>query len=699
MTPGWSIEESLMLLNSIMKKRNIFLAVVITCMFNTSYAQNNLDLELWTGIECNNWGTINSFMFFGAPQTVFQETINPGEGLSSAKLTTAYWPGATGFGAPSDTVGGYFTLGGPITGPIGIPYTTTPEAMSFMYKADLQPGDTGIVLVQLSYWSGSQVVFAEGIQLIVGSGAWQTATIPILDNSGGTITPDTLQIICASSIGSLFGSSLPMVGSTIYVDDFVMNNCTTSAANFTASTNNLSASFTDASITTGSVTYAWDFGDGTGTSSLQNPTYTYASAGTYSVCLAITDDCGTDDVCKNVVVVSCGVNITTIDETVAGANDGTAAATAYGTSPFTYQWSDPSSQTTATATGLAPGNYILNWWDADTCFGDEGIIINPGPAPCNISLATTVTDETGPGANDGTATAFVSNGTSPYSYLWSTMATTSSVSGLAPGTYTIEVLDADSCSTWTSADVQEFQCTVTGTTSSTPESAPFAMDGTATITASGGTTPYTYSWSTFATTSSISGLGSGIYDVTVSDNNGCTYETSVAVNAVGCALTASASGTNESQAGANDGSATVTLSGGTPPYVYSWSNGGTTASISSIAPGDYTIIVVAADSCLATATYTVLAGQIIGIDQVAFPILTVKVYPNPATDIVNFEIIGANHIEVQIYDFAGKYLKMFMAEKGITEFNSSDLQNGLYFYRLIDKEHKNLSSGKFLIVK
>jgi len=203
-----------------MMKKLLFTFVAGAFLVSGSIAQSNLNLETWTGNECNEWGTLNSFVFLGAPQTTFQEQTIPGEGLSSAKITTAYWQGATGFGAPSDTTSGFFTLGGPVTGPVGLPCTTTPDSISFMYKADVEPGDTGMVLVFLSYSDTMQNVFAQGIFYITDSSGWQNVTIPIMDFSGGMATPDTIQIYCVSSMGSLMGSPLAIIGSTIYVDNF-----------------------------------------------------------------------------------------------------------------------------------------------------------------------------------------------------------------------------------------------------------------------------------------------------------------------------------------------------------------------------------------------------------------------------------------------------------------------------------------------
>lgn len=131
-------------------------------------------------------------------------------------------------------------------------------------------------------------------------------------------------------------------------------------------------------------------------------------------------------------------------------------------------------------------------------------------------------------------------------------------------------------------------------------------NGTAAIAATGGTTPYTYSWSNGATTASITGLAAGTYSVTVTSADQCSASQSVTITSSGTAPTLTASSTNAS-CGTNDGSATVSATGGTTPYTYIWSNGGNTATITGLGAGTYTVTVTGGN-CSATATATVTGG-------------------------------------------------------------------------------------------
>ncbi|MBX7243486.1 MAG: carboxypeptidase regulatory-like domain-containing protein, partial [Bacteroidia bacterium] len=122
--------------------------------------------------------------------------------------------------------------------------------------------------------------------------------------------------------------------------------------------------------------------------------------------------------------------------------------------------------------------------------------------------------------------------------------------------------------------------------------------GSADLTVSGGTTPYSYSWSNGATTEDISGLTAGTYTVTVTDASGCTNFVSVVI-AEPAVLSISLVGTTASF-GSNNATITSTVTGGTAPYSYSWSNGATTSDIVNVSPGSYVVTVTDANGCMAT---------------------------------------------------------------------------------------------------
>lgn len=160
----------------------------------------------------------------------------------------------------------------------------------------------------------------------------------------------------------------------------------------------------------------------------------------------------------------------------------------------------------------------------------DDIIIDGNVPPCNApTLNLAKTDVSCPGGTNGTATVTASGGVAPYTYLWSNGATTSQISGLSAGTYTVTVTDNANCSSTSSITVDEpdaIQLSFTVTN----ESFAGAGDGAIDLTVSGGSPGYSYLWSNGATSEDISGLSAGTYTVTVTDQNSCTAAGSATVN-------------------------------------------------------------------------------------------------------------------------------------------------------------------------
>jgi|GEM_PF-1054772 len=139
-------------------------------------------------------------------------------------------------------------------------------------------------------------------------------------------------------------------------------------------------------------------------------------------------------------------------------------------------------------------------------------------------------------------------------------------------------------------------------------------DGSATVTPSGGTAPYTYQWSTTPTqtTATAQNIPSGTYQVTITDNLGCTTTANTTLTDIGF-ISASATGTDIECFGASTGTATATVTGGSPNYTFNWSNGynQTTSSNSSTATGlaAGTVSVTVTDNFGCTSSATVLLNQ------------------------------------------------------------------------------------------
>ncbi len=287
-----------------------------------------------------------------------------------------------------------------------------------------------------------------------------------------------------------------------------------------------------------------------------------------------------------------------------GQCTGTATATpSGGTSPYTYSWSN--AQTTQTATGLCAGTYTVTVTDAGSNTATATVTITQ---PTALTLSTSVTNPTCNNVCNGNATATASGGTSGYSYSWNTtpVQTASNATGLCAGNYTVTVTDANGCTKTASVVITQPPVLTAAINPPTNVTCNALCNGSATSVGGGGVTPYSYSWNTtpVQTTANATGLCAGNYTVTITDANGCTKTASMAITqpaAISSSVTFTAA-----TCGNNNGSATVTASGGVSPYTYSWSpSGGSAANATGLGAGIYTVTITDANNCTATQTVNI----------------------------------------------------------------------------------------------
>lgn len=222
------------------------------------------------------------------------------------------------------------------------------------------------------------------------------------------------------------------------------------------------------------------------------------------------------------------------------------------------------------------------------------------------------TDVTCNMTNNGTASAVASGGSGSYTYQWSNGATTAQTSGLSPGTYSVIVTDANGCADTCATFVGQQTPMIITLTGTDPVCAGGAS-GSATVNIAGGTPSYSYQWSNGQTTQTITGLTAGTYTVGVTDTNGC-YATGYVQLNDPPALGITASGTDPTCNGGNDGSVTAQASGGTAPYSYLWSNGATTGSVFNLGAGTYTLVVTDANGCTAATAVSLNAPSAVAVN-------------------------------------------------------------------------------------
>lgn len=278
--------------------------------------------------------------------------------------------------------------------------------------------------------------------------------------------------------------------------------------------------------------------------------------------------------------------------------DGSATANPTGgTGPYTYVWA-PAGQTTQTISGQCVGSYTVTITDALGCMQNDTVTIGAWNTLAASALPASPTCN---GSNDGSATVNITSGTAPYTYFWSDPLgqNTATATGLTAGTYTVTLSDASGCGT--TATVTLTEPTAIATAPAVTSTSCNQANGAITLNASGGVAPYSYQWSNGATTSSIINLPAGVYSVIVTDASGCTNSFAIGVPASGGPTTAGLASTNVTCYGAQDGTASVTPTGGILPYTYLWIPGGqTTSSVSGLGAGTYFVQIADSAGCILT---------------------------------------------------------------------------------------------------
>ncbi len=221
----------------------------------------------------------------------------------------------------------------------------------------------------------------------------------------------------------------------------------------------------------------------------------------------------------------------------------------------------------------------------------------------------------------GSQLTISSPGNISYSYMWSNGASTSTISNLTAGSYSVTATDQNGCT-----NNQNFQITTNGialTSTNIQPSCQGLNNGAIQLSISGGTPPYTYAWNNGATTKDIQQLAAGNYSVIVTDANGCTNTMTNQLNNSSSLAISSTSG-NITCAGNNTGWINTNVTGGVAPYSILWSNGQTQNSINNLATGNYSVNYTDAFGCSSQSTFTISSS--VDSIEVDFTTSDVKCY-------------------------------------------------------------------------
>lgn len=349
-------------------------------------------------------------------------------------------------------------------------------------------------------------------------------------------------------------------------------------------------------------TYLWSTTNGNIVSGAATMTPIVDAVGTYNLLVNNTENGCSSTVSTN-VAQSAAVTAAIASQTNVscnGTSNGAAtAAPGGGNGAYSYAWSNGAS--TASVSNLSAGTYLVSITDGENCTASATVTITQ---PDVLAANATATAQTANGTNDGTASAAPTGGTSAYSYSWSNGGTTQTITGLAPGSYTVSVTDANGCAAVQTVTVNSFNCALSAAISGTNVTCFDTDNGTAAVSLIGAADPVAYEWSNGATTQSVANLAPGLYTVNVVDGNNCPASLNITV-AEPPQLAANATSTHETALGANDGTATANPTGGTSGYSYAWDNGASTQTIDNLAPGNYTVTVTDANGCTSVQTVVV----------------------------------------------------------------------------------------------
>jgi gliding motility-associated-like protein len=341
------------------------------------------------------------------------------------------------------------------------------------------------------------------------------------------------------------------------------------------------------------------------------------TSGTVTLNFLVEDDAcpivGQNNYAASINVVNPGVpSVTTTTEDCGGTDEGTATISmAGGLAPFTYNMTGPINDSNGSGffDQLPPGNYDYTVNTAGGCDVSGSFVIVPGPL---MPVTVTAVDANCNGACDGSTTATPTGGTAPYIDVWeqggsSIGQNTQTASNLCAGTYDVIVTDNLGCQATESIAVGE-PTPLVGNLTPTEVLCNGVCDGQIDVVGvGGGSSPYEYSLNNGANQAgtNFSGLCAGSHQVEIIDDNNCILVLNTTIGQP-TPVTVVVDNTTPATCGSNNGTVTVSGSGGTAPYQYfiggpNQSN----ATFSNLAAGSYTVTITDDNNCTSTVSATV----------------------------------------------------------------------------------------------
>lgn len=319
-----------------------------------------------------------------------------------------------------------------------------------------------------------------------------------------------------------------------------------------------------------STTYSWTPAGSLNSGTVANPTATPAATTTYT--LVATQACNTFTSSVTIVVLPAVQVAASMTSDICTSSNGSVSAIAVqGTSPFSFYWPALGANT-ATVSNVLTGNYTVEMTDSNGCVATDNIFVDDVPA----GYAGSYTQVSCPGGNDGTAFAEMLPALGNISYSWDDPLnqTTQTAVGLSAGTYTCTITSDVGCLGTVTLVVDEIPGMIGAITAQSDVTCYTGNDGSITVNVVQGTPPYAYSWDNSTSTSNTaSDLVVGNHTCTITDANGCVITVS-GVLAEPPALDITFLTPSTDICPEDDITLTVTGTGGSSPYTFTWFENG-----------------------------------------------------------------------------------------------------------------------------
>jgi gliding motility-associated-like protein len=483
-----------------------------------------------------------------------------------------------------------------------------------------------------------------------GSGSTGNGSVTYLWNNG-----DTTQDISNLPAGTYTVTATNTYGCTATTSYTVTEPAVLTA---TAQTTNVacaggSTGLIDLTVTGGTMPYSFNWSNGATTEDISMLT-----SGSY--CVTVTDSSG----CMAIVCDTVEEPFFTIPVDTFYLCAGDSVQIQVNTNISNLSWTPSATLSNDTisnpfASPISTTTYVVSVLGA-ACTTMDSITVIVGSVAVNLTGVNPLCNGDTTGSITTTTTG------SNYTYLWNTGDTTTNLINQGAGTYTLMV-SSGACQDTFSVTLTEPTAIALSLSSSINPACNGDSTGSIDISNSGGTLPYTYSWSNTATTQNLSNIPAGGYGLTLTDSNGCTAPLAVVLTEPS-AINISYSTTGVSCGGSNDGSASITPTGGTPTYTYLWdvtANNQTTATATNLGTNTYSVTVTDSEGCMADAN-GIFVNPGVPVDSNDVPLVVV-------TGMLNCDLTPIGALEINT---ANNY--SYLWSNGATSVSVTGLPAGTY---------------------